>query len=289
MDMFDTKKSPSKEIFTNILGEVLETCIHEILYNRHLYPRDAFVPTRYLGVRCHACRIPLVVDYIVDALMVAVPSIVSGSIDCLSLIIFDANKTSSDSETVLEKYNFEFDPKAISSSQFLSTLRSSDPMTPRHQEASTSATSPNVSVPQFPAEVPISKALQELEWGLKQLLLRIITLEGYSIRSQPLPQSVTFKICMRTFENNANEDKQIPVELEKALQEGKWFEPNVESCTITSIKNGSESTSISHQSNTANDAKAKTDKKSFVRPLKAINVLNYGLRLNLSMEINMQN
>ena len=115
-DVLDTKKNPLKEVFINILGEILETCIHELLYNLHLYPRDAFVPSRYLGVRCHACRIPPVVEYIVDALMVAVPSIAAGSIDCLSLVIFDSDKTSPNIETVLEKYNFEFDPKAISSS-----------------------------------------------------------------------------------------------------------------------------------------------------------------------------
>lgn len=37
-----------------LLGEVLEVCFHELLYQRELYPREIFSPMReYLGIRHH--------------------------------------------------------------------------------------------------------------------------------------------------------------------------------------------------------------------------------------------
>ena len=249
----------NKDVIIKILGEVLETCMHEILYNRHIYPRDAFVPTRYLGIRCHGCRIPMVVDYIVEALLVAVPCIVTGSVDCLSLLIIDRDTKTSNSlhsnyETVLEKYNFEFDSNSILSSFH---AINEDAM---HNQSNSSS---------------ITKLIQELEWGFKQLLLRIITLEVVPYASV-LPSSISFKICMRT-SNDTYGDTQM---LEKALSEGKWFQPNEESCMITTKSNNDTTTFLTLDSN-----EDKQQMPVLLRPLKDIHIPNIGLKMNLTMEV----
>ena len=75
----------------------LEAWSHELLFQRHVYPRDTFCPTKFLGVSCHACRHPKVVDYITNTLQFIVPSIVTGSIAQVSFVImkdcFDVSET----------------------------------------------------------------------------------------------------------------------------------------------------------------------------------------------------
>jgi hypothetical protein len=79
--------SSSSDKLVSLWSATLETWSHELLFQRHVYPRDTFCPTKFLGVSCHACRHPKVVNYIANALQVIVPSIVTGSIEHVSLVI----------------------------------------------------------------------------------------------------------------------------------------------------------------------------------------------------------
>jgi hypothetical protein len=84
--------------FQTLLGEALEVCIHQILYQRNLYPRDIFVATReYLGIRCYVANHESLAAYIVQTLDVAIPALCSGIGDKLSLVILDVT----DTETVV--------------------------------------------------------------------------------------------------------------------------------------------------------------------------------------------
>lgn len=77
-----------------LFGATLDLWVHSILYIRHVYPREAFTSTRFLGIRCHVCRHPAVVQYIKDALSVAIPSIFQKVADEVYLAITDEKLSS---------------------------------------------------------------------------------------------------------------------------------------------------------------------------------------------------
>jgi len=80
--------SSFKERFKALLGATLETWAHQLLYLRRVYPRSAFGETRFLGVqRCRVIRHPDVVSYVRDAVRVAVPALVEGVADEISLSV----------------------------------------------------------------------------------------------------------------------------------------------------------------------------------------------------------
>jgi len=53
----------------------LETWCHQLLYIRRIYPSDSFANSYFLGVRCKVNRHPGVVNYISQAVQVAVPAL----------------------------------------------------------------------------------------------------------------------------------------------------------------------------------------------------------------------
>ena len=88
MTMEDDAPTASSQ-FSTLLGSTIESIIHELLFSRSIYPPESFVLSRHLGVRCHASRVPPVGDYISSFLRVAIPAIVSGVGDSISLIILE--------------------------------------------------------------------------------------------------------------------------------------------------------------------------------------------------------
>lgn len=90
-----------------LLGATLETWAHHLLYMRRVYPRETFVPTSFLGVRCQANRHPGVVSYIRDSIEVGVPALISGVADEISLVIIESDELMG-STTELEKYCLSF-------------------------------------------------------------------------------------------------------------------------------------------------------------------------------------
>jgi hypothetical protein len=78
-----------------LLSSTLESLAHQILYARHVYPRETFGVTRFLGVRCHACRHPSVVRYIHDAVALAVPTLLAGAANEVQIIICESDELGS--------------------------------------------------------------------------------------------------------------------------------------------------------------------------------------------------
>lgn len=79
-----------------LLGSTLETWAHHLLYVRHVYPRETFCLSTFLGVRCRANRHPDVVAYIKDSIKTAVPALVGGVADEVALTI----TANADDETI---------------------------------------------------------------------------------------------------------------------------------------------------------------------------------------------
>lgn len=253
---------------TRILGSFLEVMIHEILYSSSLYPSDAFSATRHYGVTCHACRHPEVVDYIFETLKVAIPGIIAGMVDEISVMLYDSK-----TEKLLEKYCFEFDIDE----------------TVKIVESDVSRTqSKTVSERKILDEV-----IQNLERSLRDMLLRISCLNGTDAGRRKgrkkFSSSSTFKICVRTKEQNDHAQVcnhglvgKYP-ELQGAVNEGRWFRSDEASCSFQSkldkndIVVDSDLSQVSRQNNA-------TQTCSVVRPLRSIDVPSCGMKMQLLME-----
>lgn len=264
MKRASTNSISTQPRLTTILGSLLEVIFHELLYTRSLYPDDAFSRTRHYGVACHACRHPDVVDYIFETLQVAVPGIFSGAIDGLYLIIYDA-----ETENMLERYAFEFDLDD----------------TVKITQSSVTVNAPGKDERGEELEVKI----QELERSLRDVLLRIVSLDGTELgrkRGQrQFDDNSTFKLCLHAAQGNesntsigANSNENFTqqsqcTELEDAMRDGKWFRADSQSCCFM---------------NTTNNEVGATDENnqgSLTRPLKNVDVPSCGLRMQLLMEI----
>lgn len=179
----------------SVLGEALEACVHQLLRARRVYPRDAFAPHRYLRVRCSACRVPAVVDYVVDALRVATPSIVAGIVDVLSVEIVSEN-------VARERYDFSFDAEEM-------------------RKVAAETTKENVPT-----------LVRESEWGLRNLLLSVVALEEDDVattagRRRSDDDGVSFRVRLRTAKgiNDGGNDVKCD-DLDRALREGLWYQPH---------------------------------------------------------------
>lgn len=70
----------------------LETWCHQLLFARRVYPKETFCSTRFLGIQCKANRHPGVVSYIFETVQVAVPALLHGVANELSLVILHAGE-----------------------------------------------------------------------------------------------------------------------------------------------------------------------------------------------------
>uniref|UniRef100_A0A7S2A333 HORMA domain-containing protein n=1 Tax=Trieres chinensis TaxID=1514140 RepID=A0A7S2A333_TRICV len=269
---------------STLLGATLEACVHEILYVRSVYPRDSFAPSRHLGVSCHASRHPGVVDYVYDALSVAVPSLVRGVADEIALVVMDArggseggagrtpSSSQSNVERVLERYIFSFDVGGMG--QAASTLSEERGSGDRSE---------------------IGRLVGDLERGMRDVLLRIIAMDGADLgtRRGRLSGTTSFKLCLHVApDNNSDErgeerrgtdqDKERKnvdspdiccAELDEAIKKGAWFRPDAQSCSFSSY------------GNFARDKITRKDPGGLTRPLKSVNVPSCGLRMQLLMEV----
>jgi hypothetical protein len=84
-----------KNCWTSLLSAALETWAHQLLYTRSVYPNDSFGAVRFLGVQCFVNRHPDVVSYIKATVQLAVPALLRGAADQLSLIVTGEREDSS--------------------------------------------------------------------------------------------------------------------------------------------------------------------------------------------------
>jgi hypothetical protein len=174
--------------WSSLLSATLESWAHHMLYVRHVYPRETFGGSSFLGVRCYVARHPGVVSYITNTLKVAVPSLLAGVADEISLIIFDNGdySTSSTSPSELEKYVLRFSDAQINRT-------SSD------------------------AKIPLV-TMQQLERGMRDILLSAHALES----GRPtLSESVSFRLSLHIPETDSS-----CLELNEAFAVGTWFAPS---------------------------------------------------------------
>ena len=97
--MSDTVSSAQfQRRWTSLLSGTLETWVYQLLYQRHVYPKETFACSKFLGVRVHLNRQPAVVSYVRNTIKVAAPSLVAGVADIFSLVIIETDEHDCDAD-----------------------------------------------------------------------------------------------------------------------------------------------------------------------------------------------
>lgn len=248
------------EQLSTLLGSTLETIIHQLCYQRIIYPADSFVLHRHLGVRCFASRVPQVSQYISSFLEVAVPSVIRGFCSSIVFFVLEEEVVASNNSRgvgertggteVVERFVFEFDVD-----QVVGTVEHEEKIKGQQDEMDIEDLQKQ-SADKKDSELVV-EARSQLERSLKECLLRCIALRKRRRRAKERQENMSFKLSMRTKVESAAKDCS---ELTNALKEGDFLIPASNSCNFS--KGGS------------------------LRPIKQIDLTSScGMRMNFGMEI----
>ncbi|KAL9188546.1 hypothetical protein ACHAXT_006924 [Thalassiosira profunda] len=287
-----SKPPPAPSLqFSALLGSTLETILHELLHSRSIYPPDSFVLHRHLGVRCHASRVPQVGEYVANFLKVAVPSIVSGDADSLTLVILEEEVAQqrdggrqvgerTGGTTTVERFVFAFQMANIIGGTEEADLEgkrcSNEPMDIEDLQRQ-SAISRDAEL--------VSNARSQLESAMRECLLRVLSLRRRRRRKEEKPENMSFKLCLHVREEEkkrsttsvavADGEKEqrsadsLCPELAKALKRGEWLQPEQSSCLFTAA---SEDGAQQHQ-----------NKMGSLRPIKDVHLPSCGMSMQFGM------
>lgn len=176
-------------------------------------------------IKCHMSRLAQVIEYISGFLQVCIPGICHGDIDRVALIIYGSNPTEEtqkkkkknnvidddddvdevDEDRIFERFSFEFDAPAIRETFVYRFANKED-------------------------HIIATKQVNELENGLKQLILRVINVDRISPNdstdddgtyTSPYPITATFKLSFRIYQHDKN--RPCP-EIKKAFDDGNFSE-----------------------------------------------------------------
>ncbi|KAH8154858.1 uncharacterized protein LAJ45_01389 [Morchella importuna] len=89
------------ENFTYTLCHFLEVAIHQIIYNRGIYPKELFHVTNNYNIGTHTCRHPQVIKWIRDAIMALSEELLKNCVRRVALVILSPNDIS------LERFIFD--------------------------------------------------------------------------------------------------------------------------------------------------------------------------------------
>lgn len=141
-----------------LLGSSLETLVNQILHSRHVYPRESFCPSSFLGIRCRVNRHPDVVSYIEESVAVAVPSLLSGVASQFSVVICEKDPLGNATRD-LESYHLALAVPPVHGSE----------------------------------EADHTNVIKSLERTMRDMILRVLSLEsGWASKSA----SVSFRIVL---------------------------------------------------------------------------------------------
>ncbi|KAL7539686.1 hypothetical protein ACHAXR_009494 [Thalassiosira sp. AJA248-18] len=269
--------SPAPSLqFSTLLGSTIETIVHELLYSRSIYPPDSFILHRHLGVRCHASRVPQVGDYIASFLRVAIPSIITGVGDSLSLVILEEeviNRSSGDDgrdvgertggTKTVERFAFQFQMDGVIGSL-------------EEQKRNYDHNMDIEDLRKRDTELTV-EARSQLERSMRECLLRVLALRRRRRRKDEKAENMSFKLCLHVADDKKPADNadngearntdSCP-ELMRALKQGEWLQPEESSCLFSTSNGGDQQNS-----------------KGLLRPIKDINLPSCGMKMQMGMEV----
>ncbi|KAL7471223.1 hypothetical protein ACHAXS_011535 [Conticribra weissflogii] len=307
----------SSTTFQSLLSSTLETIFHQLLYSRSIYPADSFVLHRYLGVRCHASRVPAVCEYVSDFIRVAVPAVVAGIGDELSFVVLEEEVVGggSSGEVAGVRQVGERTGRTKTLERFVFQFRIDDVIrTTQHDlwngKSDTSTFHSDRNGDQMdiedlgPEEMAIKLDSQlandakiQLERAMRECLLRLLAFRGRRRRRGEKSENMSFKLCLhvkngdnkngRSGENEDGHGKMESIcpkscpELMKALDQGEWFMPEDDSVLFSA----SPGTIIAEDSNENNLKSEKiASQKGLLQPIKSVVLPSCGMRMQIGME-----
>jgi hypothetical protein len=178
----------------------LEAAVHQLLHRRRVYPRDAFGPVRFLGLRCRACRHPGVAAYVRDFVAAAGPAVLGGAAAEVRLVVCEAGDDFGASARELETYVLRLSgpPRASSFSGGGADAVDEGDVSEQDRRDDGSCTN------------------SVLEGAMRDLLLRVLGMP--SDDPPPRSDSASFRLVLRVPERDAS----CP-ELDEGFSEGSWI------------------------------------------------------------------
>jgi len=230
--------------------------------------------------------VPQVGDYICDFLRVAIPSIVAGVGDNLSLIILEEevvnNRSSGNGDRgevgertggtkTVERFVFQFHMDGVIGSA-TDEAKLEHPMDMEDQQQHAM----KKHAMKRDTELAV-KARSQLERSMRECLLRVLALRRRRRRKNEKPENMSFKLCLHVAEDKTQQDNaeingavgearstNSCSELLKALQQGEWLQPEESSCLFSSKLQNS---------------------NGLLRPIKDVNLPSCGMRMQMGMEV----
>mmetsp|Transcript_22432 Transcript_22432/g.46903 ORF Transcript_22432/g.46903 Transcript_22432/m.46903 type:complete len:323 (+) Transcript_22432:72-1040(+) len=310
----------SSTTFQSLLSSTLETIFHQLLYSRSIYPADSFVLHRYLGVRCHASRVPAVGAYISDFIRVAVPALVAGIGDEVSFVVLEEEVVGGDGgggegatgvrqvgertgrTKTLERFVFQFRMDDVirttqhdvlngkADTTYFRSDRNDDQMDIEELG------SKEVAI-KLDAQLANDAKIQ-LERAMRECLLRLLAFRGRRRRRGEKAENVSFKLCLHVKDgdnshsggNGDSDEKEVAIslkscpELMKALDQGEWFMPE-ENSVLFSSSPETRTAGISNDENiNSENMQFSTCQKGLLQPIKSVILPSCGMRMQIGME-----
>mmetsp|Transcript_4546 Transcript_4546/g.5986 ORF Transcript_4546/g.5986 Transcript_4546/m.5986 type:complete len:225 (-) Transcript_4546:489-1163(-) len=144
----------------------------------------------------------------------------------------------------------------------------------------------------------LSAAMRELERGMRDTLLSVISMDGCDVGgSKRRPGSTTFKLCLHMSSSSSNHHlspqseatgdttTKSCMELENAIQEGTWFQPDDTSCTFEEPNYFLNNNKDEQEDNHTTTSQSIVSKTGLTRPLKNVNVSSCGMKVQLLMQV----
>jgi len=224
-------------------------------------------------------------DYIADFLRVAIPSIVSGVGDNLSLVILEEEVVSrsggnedrrevgerTGATKTVERFVFQFQMDGAIGGFEEENFEQIEGYDQQLKSAIRRDT-----------ELAV-EARSQLERSMRECLLRVLALRKRRRRKDEKAENISFKLCLHVKEekkqqDNAEADGAVGEtrgtntcpELMKAMSQGEWLQPKESSCIFASTSN------VSAQQNS----------KGLLRPIKDVTLPSCGMKIQFGMEVN---
>ncbi|KAL6071674.1 MAD2 mitotic arrest deficient-like 2 [Balamuthia mandrillaris] len=89
MDVVEESLLPSRGDFIDFLVEFLEVAVHQILYQRNVYPRESFARRTKYDTPVHMSRVPIVCDYVAEILENLRGAMSENLVDKVRIMIYD--------------------------------------------------------------------------------------------------------------------------------------------------------------------------------------------------------
>lgn len=255
-------------------------------------------------MRCHASRVPQVGAYIADFLQVALPCIVNGIGDCITLVILEeetvevvsGESTSAGERTgrtkTVERFVFHFDIDGVigNNSSGCSNIIGSSGSTEgeRKMQSSNIIDIEDMKPQKIAIEIDAdlaTEARSQMERSMRDVLLRTVALRKRRRRPGEKAENMSFKLCLHVVGEHDENGKKIrdanscPDELMRVLKQGEWMVPEESSCYFPSSAFASAA-----NVNSSVDIGQKCS-KGMLRPIKDISLPSCGMKMQLGMEV----